>query len=155
MSQIPFGRIFNSEPLWCRTSAVALTGSTDATELARVLIPGNFVGPNGDLNIDFIFTSTAVDDQTLDIALGNAGDPNTIFTATVSAAGSANHRITLTNRGDTTAQICMVDGATTKSELSIDTGAEMILTVTGTLADDTDTLTLQKICVSTLFRADT
>jgi hypothetical protein len=148
MNSIPFGRIFNTEGPWCQNTPVPLTGTLVLAELARIPLPGGYMGPGGQLDLDFIFTSTAVAAQTLAVQLNGTE----IFTVTVAAAGHTREVLTFTNRNDPAVQILNSTEAPDFVITDFDTEADMVLTVTGILADITDTLTLEKITSSFTYR---
>lgn len=144
---------------WAQNTASSHTGTTTETQLARILIPGGYLGPNGEMDIHMIFTNNnSANDKTIKVKLGNPGDsPVTLLTHTNTTDTFDFGHIYLTNRNDEAVNMLIVADfnlapAGITDDLAIDTSQELELTVTGTLETGTDTITLEAVHVVMTYR---
>ena len=138
--------------------AVPLTGSTAETTLATVTIPGNALGPNGQIEIWAMFSLTNN---------ANVKTPRFKFGSMTfqssALASSASQQIIgrLANRNATNSQVAFAgsgtglgSGSTAAPVTSaIDTTANVDLTITGQLANSADTMTLESYMVRLTYGA--
>lgn len=153
--------IARSSPLVLAQSgtAVPLTGSTSETTLATVTIPGGLMGPNGSIEVDVSVSFTANTNlKTLNIKLG--GSLIGGFGRSGATETGARTNVIVQNRGSQSSQIISQPTATSiiygvftvtyPATLSKDTSTDQTLTITGTLANSADTITLERYSIKVL-----
>lgn len=133
--------------------AVPLTGSTIATILANITIPGGCMGPNGSIRVTMLGSMTSnANNKTWIIRYGGAATP--YYLAGVSNVNGLAARVTITNRGavgtqvgpatNIAAEIGLFGALTTSSENS---DANQSVQIIGQLAAGTDTMTAESYIV--------
>lgn len=133
---------------------VALTGTTNETALANIVVPGGVIGPNGSLRITFLTSNTNnANNKTFKVKLG----ATLLMPYTYTAIGEANQILMLRNRGSLATQTefntnATAFGTTTAApgNTNIDTSVDQVLTITGQLAAGADTMTLEGYTIEVL-----
>ena len=137
----------------------SVTGTTSLTTLASLTIPGGIMGANGALRIEFSASWTANTNlKTVTVALG--GTSIGIFSRSGATETGARSQITVRNRGAQNSQVVSLPGSTAvifgvftgtyPLTLSKDMSQDQALTITGTLASGSDTLTLESYIVEVI-----
>lgn len=137
----------------------SVTGTTTETTLATVTIPGGSMGPNGALRIDVSASWTANTNlKTLNIKLG--GTLIGGFGRSGATETGARTQVVVENRGSQTSQVISQPSATSiifgvftvayPATLTKDTSQDLALTITGTLANSADTITLERYLVEVI-----
>jgi hypothetical protein len=137
----------------------SVTGTTSETTLASVTIPGGSLGQNGALRIEFSASWTAnTNVKTVTVKLG--GTSIGIFSRSGGTETGARSQITVRNRGAQNSQVVSLPGSTTvvfgvftstyPLTLSKDMSQDQTLTITGTLANGADTVTLESYLVEVI-----
>lgn len=145
-----------SGPVTLAQSAVAssVTGTLSETVLASVTIPGGMMGPNGALRVTatWSYTNSANTKRPI-VNFGGVQFQSIPF----STVASSETERTIRNRGATNSQVCVGLAATGFSSTSsatitssIDTRVDQVLTLSGTLANITETITLEGYTVEVL-----
>lgn len=134
----------------------SFTGTLVETELAKIVIPGGLMGPDGELRIKQLWTFTnSANNKTMRVYMGGVMYQQQVLTTQTPLQGNT----TIANRGSNNSQagvstnIHGVSAAT--SSLGFVTGAvntsiDQIISITGILANIADTLTLQGYTVEVL-----
>lgn len=148
-----------------RTIALAapgtvLTGTTSETTLATITIPAGVLGPNGQLQVDALFSYTAsTNTKTPRIKFGG-----TAFYAPAIAVGSqvgVGVSLRIANRASVSSQVGISPavlagvGVATAGPVtaSVNTAASVTLLITGQLALGTESITLESYSVRSTYSA--
>lgn len=126
-------------------ASVAHTGTTNKTTLATITIPAGMMSSNGSVEVEASWTNdNSANDKTLGLELNGAGG-----LAHLATTGTDHHmRWFIQNANATNSQ--KVDLITTNAAAVVltkatdaeDTTADLVLTITGTLEVDSETMTL-------------
>ena len=139
------------------------TGDLIQTQLGPLItVPANAMGPNGELRVDFLFSNNnSGNNKTFWIFIGTV-DPglSTLFSFTNTTNIALKGRSHLFNRNDAASQIQMNSGTSvfygaTSAALqtrTIDTTLPLLVKVMGQLANAGDTLALEALSVTTIYR---
>lgn len=130
-------------------AAVSHTGDTVESTLATVVVPANAIGPNGQVIVEALFSMT--NNANVKTAKFKFG-ATTVLSVGLTSVATAQQRRRIANRGLTNSQV--TTGQTTTSEFASgvgtsigtaaeDTTAAVTILITGTLATNTDTITLE------------
>jgi hypothetical protein len=124
---------------------VAHTGTATKTTLATITVPPGMMGSNGSVEVEAYWSNdNTANDKTLGLELNAAGGLTSLATTGVAHIT----RWVIMNKNATNAQhvyreevsaAAVVPSATTDAE---DTTAALVLTITGTLETDSETMTL-------------
>lgn len=143
-------------PLVFAQSAVAvpLTGTTAETVLASVVIPGGLMGPNGAVRVSIVDSHTNNTNlKILKIALA----ASVLGSVGINTSASGEYSFVVRNRGTQIVQVSgginnFGSGVSGNSAVTstVNTAVDQTLTITGTLAVGTDTLTLEAYTVEVL-----
>ena len=134
---------------WAQNTQVSLTGTTAETELARLLLPGGFIGPNGELDIHLAFTNNnSENDKTIKVTLNGVTLLTHINTTDTFDFG----HIYLINRNNVAANLS-INADFNIVPAAIDTDEEMVLVVTGTLESGADNMALEIIHAAMTYRS--
>lgn len=139
-------------PIILAQSAVAssVTGTTAETTLASITIPGGMMGANGVLRIAPIWSLTNnANGKTLQIRLAGTS----VFSAALPSVGGYQGIATVRNRNSATSQLTTSGGAYGSvfvNTATINTAVDQVLTITATLANAADTVTLEGYTVEIL-----
>lgn len=135
-------------------SAVAVPHTGDTTEavLASVTVPAGLMGPNGRVEIFAHWScSNNANNKTFAVKFGGASYLAAVQTATASVRVD----VYVANRNANNSQVGHGNtlnsfGATANAKVTsaVDTGADVIVQITGTLANAGDTITLESYIVS-------
>ena len=135
-----------------------VTGTTAETNAANITIPANAIGPNGQVEIEFLGTATNnANSKTFRVKFGGT----TFYTLVASTDASDQPHIRISNRG-TGSQIAFPGsvavglgkgGSATPTTSSVDTTAASSLTITVQLATSTDTVTLESYLIRVTYGA--
>lgn len=133
-------------------SAVAVphTGDTNETTLATVTIPGGSMGPNGSLFVETLFGKIGTTAATIRIKLGGT----TVRAQSTGGDASANTAVRVFNRNSQSSQVSFNSAVvynssgSTPNETTIDTSADVSLTITAQLGLGSETITLEAYQVS-------
>jgi hypothetical protein len=137
---------------------VAVTGTTSATVLRSVTIPGGVMGPNGRLEVKMLTGQTNnSNSKTLRVRLGGVQIMNTA--AAVTSTASHERVLAVTNRNDTGAQIAgpatgaNMPGTSTVAvaAYTLDTTADLLLEIEGQLTNTADELALESLAVEVTY----
>lgn len=128
------------------------TGDTTETALATITIPAGTIGANGQVEVIALWSVTNnANSKTLKVKLGA-----TAFTSvSTTSTGSFQTYTRIANRNSQASQVAMAFGAGNafassggaNTTAAIDTSVDTTLTLTGTLAVGTDTVTLESYIV--------
>lgn len=140
-------------------TAVPLTGTTTETTLATITIPGGMMGLNGSIEVDVSASFTANTNlKTLNVKLG--GTQIGIFSRSGATETGARTNLVVSNRGSQSSQVLSQPASTSvlfgvftttyPATLSKDMSQDQALTITGTLANSADTITLERYSVKVL-----
>lgn len=137
----------------CKSAvASSITGSTTETTLATCTIPANAIGPNGQIEIQALWTTTnSANTKTLRIKFGSAG----YFATGVTSIATAQTITRIANRNATNSQVggpsasFGPSGSSTSAAVTsaIDTTSAVSLTFTGQLGNTSETITLESYVV--------
>lgn len=135
--------------------AASVTGTLTETVLASITIPGGMMGPNGALRISALDTRTSsANNKTVKVKLGAMAGYNSTLGAGVVGVSQIT---TIRNRNSVSAQVVLgASIAGTGSSAagpvtgSIDTSVDQVLTITGTLTNVGETITLEGYTVEVL-----
>lgn len=139
-------------------SAVAVphTGTTDLTALKTIRIPGGAMGANGVIRVTAQFSHTnSANTKTESIYLGGLGGTTILASAVTTSAGAVYQR-TVFNRNAANSQVTYqhnTGGSFSTGSArtaAIDTTAAWDLVIAGTLADGSETITLEAYLVEIL-----
>jgi len=134
----------------CQNIQVAVTGTTDETELFSDTISGGMMGPNGILSVWLLASNNnSANAKTLKVYVGGT----LIHSFAVTTSQSLAMMFLLSNRNDESAQIGNYEwqpawtGANNNAveTYTINTSADITLQITGTLANSGDNLALEMI----------
>lgn len=136
--------------------ASAVTGTTSPTTLATISVPANSLGANGALRIDFSASFTASTNlKTISCQLN--GSTVASFGRSGATETGVRSLAVVQNRGVTNSQVISepsstsvvfgVFTATFPATLSIDTTASTSITFVGTLANSSETITLERYLI--------
>lgn len=136
---------------------VSLTGSTTKTTLATIAIPAGTIGPNGSVEIDVIFTGTSsANNKSLSIDFGGT----TLWGAVVTTSPAIRATASIFNTNSASAQTALstlsgtgAGGLGTVLTSTINTGSAVNITLTGTLANASETITLLHYLVRVTYGA--
>jgi hypothetical protein len=127
--------------------AVPLTGTTDETDLAVVVVPANAMGPNGQLRVTSWWSNNNSGNAKTRRVRLEAGE---VMAASNSTQVSAQDQRIIANRNNVASQIVSAaagahfgGAAGALSTLTVDTAAAANLRFTGQLANAGDTITLE------------
>jgi hypothetical protein len=128
-----------------------LTGTLTETVLASILIPGGIIGKTGSVRMRAVASMTNnANNKTVNFKIG------AVLLAGAAAASNTTTIVSniMANRGSLASQVNtnpLTSGATaTFTATTIDTSVDQILTITGTLANTGDTMTLESYVVEVL-----
>lgn len=128
----------------------SVTGTTSETTLATITIPGGAMGANGRVEVMALFSYTnSANNKTLRVKFGGTTMANAVPTTSASYAASA----TIANRNSVSSQVAngsLAPGATgaAVAAATADTTADVVLTITGQLANAGETITLESYSVA-------
>lgn len=136
---------------------IAHTGTTEATTLFTMVIPGRTLGKNGSIRVTSTWTGTAdTSDKRIRIRYGG----NLFVNANVASStnGAYRHQVEISNQGDVNSQSAFVPNSVsgwgssdgTFSTASINSDADQSVDIQASLTDSTDTLTLQSYRIEIL-----
>jgi len=131
---------------------VSITGTTTETALATITIPAGAIGPNGCVEIIALCSFTASTNARVIRARLSGSE---IWSASITTAVSSNRVITgFQNTGSQSTQVSHTgtvtgvgSSAASLFRTSINTAAATTLTITGTLATSSETITLESYLV--------
>ena len=135
--------------------AAAVTGTLSETTLATIAIPAGAMGPNGQLRIWTVWSTTnSANNKILRSRIGGTS----VQSVTVTASASEQLYRSLHNRGATNSQVGFVNftatpfGTNTSAvdTYALDMSVAQNLTLTGTLANVGETITLEAYAVEIL-----
>lgn len=139
-------------------TAASVTGTTTETTLATITIPAGAMGPNGQVEIIplFSFTSSA-NNKTVKATFGGTTYYSQVYTANTGIQPI----IRITNRNSASSQVGApsasangLNGFTTAMTTStVNTGSSVTVTITGTLANTGETITLESYLVRVTYGA--
>ena len=142
----------------CKSAvAVPLTGSTGETTLATCTVPANALGANGQVEI-YLFGSAGANNANVKTFRVKFG-ATTYGSTTVTSALVTRANLAIGNRNATNAQVGFptLNGAITGTVAPItsaeDTTAAVSITITGQLANSSDTMTLESYLVRVTYGA--
>lgn len=134
-------------------SAVAVphTGDTTETVLATVVIPAGAMGPNGQVEIETLWSMpNNANNKTVKIKFGATAVQTIVLTTVL----SAQYRARVSNRGATNSQVAASTAISGLGSIAaaaitpaIDTTAAVAITILGTVANAADTITLESYIV--------
>lgn len=132
-------------------AAVVLTGTTSATTLATITIPAGLIGANGKVKFYPLWSNTNnANTKTLRVIVGGS----TGYTGVAQNSVHNGGLLILRNFNSESVQrmssgLVAGLGSSTGSiaSLTVDTTAEVIVTITGQLANSADTMTLEDLFV--------
>jgi len=135
--------------------ASAVTGTTTKTALATIAIPAGAIGPNGSVHVTMLWSMTNnANNKTFNVELDG-----TIFYGITFANQSSLQAISIIrNRNSESSQVGFTNattglGAATLVTAAIDTSVAKNLTISGTLANSADTITLEGYTVEIAYGA--
>lgn len=130
--------------------AVPLTGTLTETTLATIAIPAGAMGINGGIRLRAWFTCTnSANNKTFTVKLG----ATTVRTSTRTTVAQQAFFFDVINRGAANAQMSSIPADGTGSAVltyTMDTSVAQNLTITGTLANTGETITLEGYAVDIL-----
>jgi hypothetical protein len=139
--------------------AVSHTGDTAKTTLGTVTIPGGAIGPNGYITIDVTFSTTNnANAKNIMVEFGG----NTVTNLTATSTASIRLCKCIFNRNSASSQISVMSAGlsnsytsstTTLPTFSVDTGAAVNIVFSCTLANTSDTATLEAYIVKVKYGA--
>ncbi|HEX8256702.1 MAG TPA: hypothetical protein VF589_03645 [Allosphingosinicella sp.] len=141
--------------------AVQLTGTTTETTLATIVIPGGAIGPNGQVEVEYLVSYGAANANSKQTKVKFGGTTYSGFNSTA-AALSAQARIRIANRNSASSQVGQPahqtlsgfgGSASAVATSAVDTSADVTILITGTLAVNTDTMTLESYLVRVAYGA--
>lgn len=131
----------------------SVTGTATETTLASITIPGGMLGANGMLKITPVFSATNnVNTKTMRVRFAG----NSLVAQGAASFASAQlmaqirNRNSLSSQGTFNALNGFGTSASSFSASAVDTSVDQVVTITGTLAVTTDTLTLEGYTVEVL-----
>jgi len=132
----------------------SVTGTLSETTLATIAIPAGAMGVNGALRISTLWSYTnSANNKTLKIVLGGVQ----VQGITVTTSSAMNHIAVTRNRGAANSQITQFNSGApfnvaSQSNITtaVDTSQAQNLTITGTLANTGETITLEGYTVELL-----
>lgn len=136
-------------------TGMAVTGTTNETTLASIIIPANMLGINGMLRITALWSYTnSANNKTLRVNFGGTTWFNQVQTTTASAQSMTMIR----NRGAANSQVGYAISAgsafgstsVANPTAAIDTTASQSITITGQLVNTGETITLESYTVEVL-----
>ena len=136
-------------------TGMSVTGTTSETTLASIVIPAGLLGVNGVLRITSLWTYTnSVNNKTLKVNFGGT----TWFNQAQTTTASAQSMTIIRNRGVVNSQVGYAISAgsafgstsVANPTAAIDTTASQTITITGTLANTGETITLESYIVELL-----
>lgn len=141
-------------PIILAQSAVpaSVTGTTVETVLASIVVPGGIMGQNGILRITAFWSyPNSANNKSCRIKLGGVQLNSVGNTTSV----SLQTMVLIRNRGAANSQICIAGSGVGSSAIApavgaVDTTVDQVLAITGTLALDTETITLEGYTVEVL-----
>jgi hypothetical protein len=128
-------------------TAVSLTGSVAETSMLSITIPASIMGINGSLRLSTVWSTTNnVNNKTITTKFGGT----TASTAVLASCATYREQRQISNRGSLSSQVTSTGAAggwgvssSAIVTLTKDTSIDQILSVTGTLANAGDTMTLE------------
>lgn len=133
-------------------TASAVTGTTNKTALASVVIPAGMIGVNGTVRVSALFTCTnSANSKTMTIDFG--GSNVLTFAGTALASIELFKYIrnrTATSQIVTNSALVGSSSSVTLTTLNIDTTAAVTLTLNGQLASAAETITLEGYTIEVL-----
>ena len=161
---IPVALAGQCAPYILGQSAVAVSGSEDTNEntLATITVTANSIGPNGHVRIRTTWTITnSANTKTLRVRF--SGGSGTVYMAVALGAQATHNDLTeIHNRNSASSQVSgkpssqvAIGQASTGALItsSVDTTVDTTIVITGQKALGTETLTLSRYCVETLYGA--
>lgn len=141
-------------------SAVAspVTGTVTETTLATITIPANAIGPNGQVEIDFLFSGTSsANTKTYRVKFGGT----TVFQTAPTTNSSIRAAVNVSNRNAANSQVAFPTGSTSGFGASssspitpaIDTTSAVNITITAELGNSGETATLERYLVRVIPKA--
>ena len=126
----------------------AVTGTTNETTLATLVIPANILGSNGALRITALFSGTGTNTKTHRIKFGGT----TFASLSTSSSSTVFGEIVIVNRNATNSQIShptIGDGSSGSAVVtgSVDTTQSQNVVITGQLNNVADSITLGYVFV--------
>jgi len=136
------------------SGATTVTGITTEATLASVTIPGGSVGPRGSIRVHLLCSvNNDASVKTLRVKLGNT----TFASSSLASVATTSGWVHIYQRGVQNSQVChpSIISSLTSSGAAVVIGAEdlstdKLLTITGQLADGTDSMTLEAWSVEIL-----
>lgn len=139
-------------------AAVPVTGTTSETTLGSVVIPAGAMGANGIIRVTALFSYTSSgNNKTLRVRLG--GLAGTAFHQAISTTSSFHQTmVMIRNRNSVSSQvsaplisaIAFNTGSAAVGTGSVNTANEQTLVITGQLANNSETITLEAFSVEIL-----
>lgn len=133
----------------------AVTGTTSETTLATCAIPANSLGANGSIKVTAVTSqNNNANAKTFQVRF----DGNSHYAVGLANTLSGNYQITINNKNATNSQVSVGDflqsfnaAAVAVHTTATDTTASKNITLTGTLANSADNITLQYYIIEVLF----
>lgn len=133
--------------------AASVTGTLVETTLASIIVPGGMMGPNGSLRIKTKSSYTnSANNKTFKISFGGTS----VISVVRTTANTDYWLFTIDNRGNAASQLAANSSIPVGASgsvfglLAIDTTVDALLTITGTLANTGETITLEGYTVEVL-----
>lgn len=143
------GTAFGALPIEYQSAvASTITGTTSATTLATITIPGALIGGNGRVDFTALWSHTNnANNKTLQITFGGSNVQNVVVTTTATTRVTA----AITNRNNVASQVCFGpainpgfgSSTTAVSTYTVNTANDVVVNFVGTLANSADSIQLE------------
>lgn len=140
----PNGDVYFTRVIASGATPVAVTGTTSATQVLALTVPGGVMGPNGSFELSILFSCT---NNANTKTIGVQFDGYDFGSQSIASLNGMQTLTVVRNRGSLNSQVFNASligiGSVSRSTAPIDTSIDKVLTATVTLANAADTVTME------------